>query len=60
MTRPLPFRRAQASLSRFVALFHSKPVDPLPPQDRHFVDHRAQSGENAASAGIYAGNGSGL
>lgn len=38
-----------------VSLFRRKPVDPLPPEDRRYVDARAASAANAASAGIHAG-----
>jgi hypothetical protein len=40
-----------------VALFRKKPVDPLPPEERRFVDARATSAANASSAGTNAGGG---
>jgi hypothetical protein len=42
-----------------VGLFRRKPADPLPTEDRQFVDARAQSAANAARAGMY-GKGGGL
>jgi hypothetical protein len=43
-----------------VGLFRRKPVDPLPAEDRRFVDTRATSAANAARANINGGGGFGL